>query len=72
MCLQAVVAAAIVLVRHDWPRIFTTSPAVIERTAHLLPLFALRSGAILLAAVLHVTVEADAAWLLQQRANLLA
>ncbi|KAL4855257.1 Protein DETOXIFICATION 1 [Chlorella vulgaris] len=41
MCLQAVVAAAIVLVRHDWPRLFTTSPAVIERTAHLLPLFAL-------------------------------
>ncbi|KAL4427911.1 hypothetical protein ABPG75_002000 [Micractinium tetrahymenae] len=41
MCLQAVVAAGIVLARHSWPRLFTDSPAVVARTAQLLPLFAL-------------------------------
>lgn len=42
---QAMVATGIVLARHSWPRLFTDSPAVVARTAGLLPLFALRCAA---------------------------
>jgi MATE family multidrug resistance protein len=42
MALQACVGVGILGVRNLWPRIFTTSEAVVQRTAHLLPLFALR------------------------------
>jgi MATE family multidrug resistance protein len=41
MALQACVGVGILGVRNLWPRIFTTSEAVVQRTAHLLPLFAL-------------------------------
>lgn len=43
---QSVMAAGIMLARHSWPRLFTDSPAVVARTAGLLPLFALRCSAL--------------------------